>query len=290
MLPSHPTHRDKTSYHPICITFVPRTYQDNIRNLLTDVQDLLKILSQDFQKRGLGRSLDDVEKVSLLLDPRFKSLCMAVHLNGGNDLQNEVRALVEYKFLSSSGNVTFSAESVGTGSSGDGQGAGGSQAGEASAEGTGGGLGGTGAEAGAPPAMSRMDKIKADMNKKVARPAGDVDAPELRKDVALREMAAYMKEAATKNDSEFDFLQYWEARGTDGVNPPGKVVVPGRWPHIGLLARFMQASISLVVKLRGTFPPLSRSLVIREPVLWLTRQRRCCCPGSTGTLFPDLRG
>ncbi|CAM9761564.1 unnamed protein product [Ascophyllum nodosum] len=32
-------------------------------------------------------------------------------------------------------------------------------------------------------------------------------------------MAAYMKEAAPKNDSKFDFLQsvYWEARGTDGV-------------------------------------------------------------------------
>ena len=43
----------------------------------------------------------------------------------------------------------------------------------------GGGSGGTGAEVGAPPAMSRMDKIRADMNKKVARPAGDVDAPEL---------------------------------------------------------------------------------------------------------------
>ena len=39
--------------------------------------------------------------------------------------------------------------------------------------------------------MSRMDKIRADMNEKVARPLGDVDAPELRKDAALREMAAY---------------------------------------------------------------------------------------------------
>ena len=46
--------------------------------------------------------------------------------------------------------------------------------------------------------MSRMDKIRADMNKKVARPAGDVDALELRKDAAVREMAAYMKEAAPR--------------------------------------------------------------------------------------------
>ena len=85
--------------------------------------------------------------------------------------------------------------------------------------------------------MSRKDKTRADMNKKVVRPAGDVDAPELRKDAALREMAAYMKEAAPKNDCKFDFLQYREARGTDGVDPSGKVVVPARWPHIGLLAR-----------------------------------------------------
>ena len=56
--------------------------------------------------------------------------------------------------------------------------------------------------------MPRMDKIRADMNKKVASPAGDVDVPELRKGAALREMAAYMKEAALKNDSKFDFLQY----------------------------------------------------------------------------------
>ena len=47
------------------------------------VQDLLKILVQDFQKRGLGRALDDVEKIFSLLDPRFKSLCSAVCLNGG---------------------------------------------------------------------------------------------------------------------------------------------------------------------------------------------------------------
>ena len=111
-------------------------------DLLTEVQDLLKILVQDyFQKRGLGRALDDFEKICLLLDPRFKSLCTAVCLNGGNDRQNEVRALLEYKFLSFSGNVTFSAGSVGTGSSGDDQGAGVPQAGEASAEGTRGGRG-----------------------------------------------------------------------------------------------------------------------------------------------------
>ena len=151
-------------------------------------------------------------------------------------------------------------------------------------------MGVTGAEARAPPATSRMDKIRADIHKKFAYPADDVDAPELRKDTALREMATYMKEAAPKSDSKFDFLQYWEARGTDGVDPSGKVVVPARWLHIGLLARFMQASIPLVGELRGTFPLLSRSLVICASVLWLTRKRRCCCPGSAGTLFPDLRG
>ena len=114
---SHPTQHTMIKlltiqYNPIRITSIPCTYQQNSRNLLTEVQDLLKILVQDFQKRGLGRALDDVEKICLLLDPRFKPLCTAVCLNGGNDLQNEARALVEYKLLSFSGNVTFSAGSA----------------------------------------------------------------------------------------------------------------------------------------------------------------------------------
>ena len=61
------------------------------------VQELLTVLVQDFHKRGLRRALDDVEKIFLMLDPRFKSLCTVICLNGENDLQNEVRALVEYK-------------------------------------------------------------------------------------------------------------------------------------------------------------------------------------------------
>ena len=77
----------------------PRT-ATAVVDLLAEIQNLLKILVQDFQKRELGRALDDVEKICLLLDPRLKSLCTAVCLNGGNDLQNKVRALVEYKFSS----------------------------------------------------------------------------------------------------------------------------------------------------------------------------------------------
>ena len=115
------------------------------------------------------------------------------------------------------------------------------------------------------------------MDKKVARPAGDVDAPELRKDASLRKMAAYIKEAAPKNDSKFDFFQYWEARGTDdGVDPSGKAVVPARWAYIGFLTTSYYADIDT-------------SLVICAPVLWLTRERRCCCSGSTGTHAPYSR-
>ena len=117
-----------------------------VADLLTEVQDLVKILVQDFQKRGLGRALNNVEQICLLIDPRFKSLCTAVYLNGGTGLQNKVRAVVKYKFSSFSGNVTFSVGSVGTGSSGDGQSARVPQAGEASAEGTGWGRGAPGRE------------------------------------------------------------------------------------------------------------------------------------------------
>ena len=183
-------------------------------DLLTKVQDLLKVLVQDVQNRGLGRTLDDVEKVCLLLGSRFKYLCMTVCLNGGNDLENEVRALVEYKFSSFSGTIAFSAGSVGT------VGAEMIKAREAPKQerqalnARGGRVGGHRRGSRGPACYVQDGQDQSGHNKKVVRPAGDVDVPELRKDAALSEMAAYMKEAAPKNDSKFDFLQYWEAQGT----------------------------------------------------------------------------
>ena len=140
-----------------------------------------------------------------------------------------------------------------------------------------------------------MDKIRVDMDKKVARPAGDVDAPELRKDAALRKMAAYIKEAAPKNDSKFDFFQYWEARGTDdGVDPSGKAVVPARWAHIGFLTTSYYADIDTTSCQAGrNFPALKQILSDmragtladkREKMLLLRLNRHPC------SLFPDLRG
>ena len=67
-------------------TMAPARQRPCVADLLTEVKDLLKNLVQAFQKRGLGRALEDVEKICLLLDPRFKSLCTPpVCLNGGND-------------------------------------------------------------------------------------------------------------------------------------------------------------------------------------------------------------
>ncbi|CAN0159841.1 unnamed protein product, partial [Pylaiella littoralis] len=63
------------------------------------------------------------------------------------------------------------------------------------------------------------------------------DAAEDRADVAEREFAAYMKEAAATNDAKFDLLKYWNERGVDGVDQAGNVVAPARWPHLSLLAR-----------------------------------------------------
>ena len=102
--------------------------------------------------------------------------------------------------------------------------------------------------------MSRMDKIRVDMNNKVARPAGDVDAPEIRKYAALREMTAYMKEAVPKNDSKFDFLQYWKARSMDGVDPAHR-------PHIGLLVRLYAGIDTTSCQAESNFSAIKRVLI-----------------------------
>lgn len=225
-----------------------------VHDLLPEVQTLLEVLVKDMKTRGLGRAMSKVEKICLVLDPRYKSCCEAVCLNGGQQLRESVTALVEAKLFHFTGSVASGGSAGADASSSGGPGAsasgsGGSGAGanssgrykvagspETAGTGAASRAGGAGSPASTAP-ISRMDRRKAQRDKKVARPPGDVDAPESRADVAEREFNAYMKEAAPSNNSDFDLLQYWATRSVDGIDPSGKVVAPARWPHIGLLAR-----------------------------------------------------
>ena len=54
-----------------------------VHDLLPEVQTLLEVLVEDMNTRGLGRATSKVEKICLVLDPRYKSCCEAVCLNGG---------------------------------------------------------------------------------------------------------------------------------------------------------------------------------------------------------------
>ena len=133
LLPSHPTHHDKTSYHPNTIPSVSHlshVHTDIIVEIFSPKYRIYsRLWCKTFRKRGWDGPLATFRRFG----------CRSILASSPFDLQNEVRALVEYKFSSFSGNVTFSAGSVGTGSSRDGHGAGGPQAGETSAEGAGGG-------------------------------------------------------------------------------------------------------------------------------------------------------
>ena len=256
-----------------------------VHDLLPEVQTLLEVLVEDMNTRGLGRATSKVEKICLVLDPRYKSCCEAVCLNGGQQLLESVTALVEGKLSSFTGSVASwgSAGADASSSGGPGASASGSGGPDASASGSGGsgsganssgrdnGAGspeaaGTGAAsraggAGSPAPtapISRMDRRKAQRDKKVARPPGDVDAPESRADVAEREFNAYMKEAAPSNSSDFDLLQYWATRSVDGIDPSGKVVVPARWPHIGLLAKLYAGVDTTSCQAERNFSALKR--------------------------------
>ena len=66
-----------------------------VHDLLPEVQTLLEVLVEDMNTRGLGRATSKVEKICLVLDPRYKSCCEAVCLNGGHQLRESVTALVE---------------------------------------------------------------------------------------------------------------------------------------------------------------------------------------------------
>ena len=197
-----------------------------VHDLLPEVQTLLEVLVKDMKTRGLGRAMSKVEKICLVLDPRYKSCCEAVCLNGGQQLRESVTALVEAKLFHFTGSVASGGSAGADASSSGGPGAstsgsGGSGAGanssgrykvagspETAGTGAASRTGGAGSPASTAP-ISRMDRRKAQRDKKVARPPGDVDAPESRADVAEREFNAYMKKATPSNNSDFDLLQYW---------------------------------------------------------------------------------
>ena len=46
-----------------------------------------------------------------------------------------------------------------------------------------------------------------------------------------------MKEAAPNDDDPTFTVLEWKPRVTDGLNKSGNVVLPARWPHVGLVAR-----------------------------------------------------
>ena len=56
--------------------------------------------------------------------------------------------------------------------------------------------------------------------------------------MSLCEFGEYMKTPVAANSPDFDVLNAWKAQAIDGVDAKtGKMVVPARWPHAGLLAR-----------------------------------------------------
>lgn len=89
------------------------------------------------------------------------------------------------------------------------------------------------------PALSRMARIRLAKSQEVARPEPAAsDARETRENAGLREFTEYIKEAAPNDDDPtFTILEYWKPRVTDGLNKSGNVILPARWPHVGLVAR-----------------------------------------------------
>ncbi|CAN0159767.1 unnamed protein product, partial [Pylaiella littoralis] len=80
-----------------------------VTDLLPEVQKLLEILVDDMGSRGLASAEKPTEKICLMLDPRFKSCCLAVCYNGGHSLQQAAASAVREKLGGFSGTVSASA-------------------------------------------------------------------------------------------------------------------------------------------------------------------------------------
>lgn len=211
----------------------------DVSKLQDMVRTLLSCFAEDMDKRDLGSAKSVPERVNFVLDCRFKSCCAAVCVNGGEDLQKQVSDDVKAQLRLFMGDVSSRSRVQSTSQSASTADVRGSRGGSG-AEGAGGGSVAAGAELPLPkPVLSRMAKIRLAKSLKIARP--DVPADEshqTRNDAGLREFAEYMREPAPPDDDPtFTVLEYWKPRAVDGLDKSGNVILPARWPHVGLVAR-----------------------------------------------------
>ena len=66
---------------------------------------MLTELVKQVEKRGLGRAATEADRINMVLDPRLKSCCEAVCLDGGEQLQQTVRDNMSAEFLTFDGSV-----------------------------------------------------------------------------------------------------------------------------------------------------------------------------------------
>lgn len=85
-----------------------------VSKLLPLTQTLLKVLAKDMSDRELGSATVGPERINLVLDPRFKSCCPSVCLNGGEELQAQMAVDVEGTFDFFLGDSKAQSEGQGT--------------------------------------------------------------------------------------------------------------------------------------------------------------------------------
>ena len=164
------------------------TLQPHVRLVLTE-------LVKQMEKRGLGRATTAAERINLVLDPRLKSCCEAVCLNGGEQLQQTVRDDMSAQFLTFDGSVRPRPAGA-AGAGGGAAGADGPFAPSSAPSPAGGAAAGqTGADGGAedpatvptpaPARPDRLARIRAKKNQLVARPSTIPSASKTRTDADL---------------------------------------------------------------------------------------------------------
>lgn len=180
------------------------------------VQEQLKILQEEVETKSLGHAREDVEILAMVFDPRFKTPCQSVCLNGGPALEIKTRAAVEMASLHFTGNVSATSATKET-------------AGQSPREGT---------QDNSKRPLSRLERMRRStlasresVSKGVASPPGMV----ARSREVLREFGEYMLEPVSDSRG---LLSYWKAKAAPVLDSAtGGIVVPAKWPHVSLLAR-----------------------------------------------------
>ncbi|CAB1106218.1 unnamed protein product [Ectocarpus sp. CCAP 1310/34] len=245
------------------------TAETQVTDLTLEAQDVVQVLLEVMDEKGVGKALQWVERLSVLLDPRRKTLDDTHLRNGSSDLKTQAEADLKAfigKFAQESAPSTPAPAPVVNVDT-------------------------------AEPARKKKKPTSRLEQRRAARLAeavagggggsGTTDpkaAGAGRRVLIEREMLVYLAEQPQVDVDDFNPLGFWNRRGTDSVSAAtGKVSSPAEMPYLAFIARLHLGIEATSCQAERNFSALAHLIGDLRCNYFRTGSSARCWSGSTST-------